>query len=950
MANLSSYANEDVFRELNLINFTLPTSPYFTPYVDISKYKYFNAVASTDTTTLAITAHHSVNGSGDITKEIDQVLPSITGVTNTLVDLGVVAVKTRFVRFRLTQAIGSVITFQVVFRKAPLGLSNLTNVGAGVTLYTAPNSIKTLTSNDATVVITDNGTEVDLSVSVNINRGLVTVGSVNADYPTINDAVVASNCNIRVITDIVEVFQTSLTACPHLRIELVPDITISNTITGAGDWFIGDNNLLKIEGAGAHMDLTTSGLSSQIVLQAGQTFHWGIDAELDVSGVRFTGDGSNVLLSGSARVTNCRFDGATRFAMDLFERYLFIEGCLFTVPVTLDSLVGAEPKTAIISNNIFTSVGNIVIAGATDLIFNHNIVSNNIQVTGTLTNTKITDNCIGGDLSLVSIINSTVSDNVIIGDISISGSVEFTIISSNVIDRIILSSTAMDTQVTLNNMNSQVLTNLTITGASDRVVISSNITYFNWVITGDFNDGTISDNRLSLGTGSGNVTFGGSFIDSTMTGNNFEGLVTITGAVSVSAINSNTVDRFSFGSTLANMQIVGNTMIRTGLTTLSVSGACNRVVISSNIGYNSWIFTGNFDNGNINDNRVSTGTGTGNVTFSGSFVDSNMTGNNFEGLVTITGAVNVSAINSNTVDRFSFGSTLTNMQIVGNTMIRTNLTTLSVTGVCDRVVISSNTGYNSWIFTGNFDNGNINNNRVSTGTGTGNVTFSGSFVDSNMTGNNFEGLVTITGAVNVSAINSNTVDRFSFGSTLTNMQIVGNTMIRTNLTTLSVTGVCDRVIVSSNVGYFSWIFTGNFINGTVNDNRITGGSGLGNITFSGAVSDSTISGNTIDDSINIIGVATRASIKGNVLGVSILINISNTGISTNNSITSNICPTQIRIGALPAGCIGNIISGNVALFSISANSNFIDNIVTSNRTPVGSISGFGVSDVIANNV
>lgn len=699
MANISSYGNEDVFRELNLINFTMPTATYYTPYVDISKYKYFNLVASTDTTPLAITAHHSVNASGDTTKEIAEVLTSVVPI-NALTDVGVVTVKTRFIRFQLTQAIGSIITFQAVFRKASLGLSNLTNVGAGVPLYTAPSSIKTLTSNDGSIIITDNGTEVDLSDG---NTGMVTVGTSGADYLTINDAVVASNCNIRVITDVVETQQTTVTTCGHLRLELVPGITLSNTIAAAGDWFIGDNNLLKIEGAGAHMDLTTVGLSSQIVLQNNQTFHWGTDAELDVSGVRFTGVGFNVLLSGSSRVRDCRFDGATRFTFDSFERNLFIDGCYFTVPITLDSLTGAEPKSLIVSNNIFDDGADIIISGVDNLVFNGNTVGKTAATSMDISGTSCSNVVISNNnfefseltISSTTLTNTNISDNVwariSVDGMTLSSTCDNLIVSNNVVHHITVNNTLTESVVSGNTLKGAV----TVTGLMTNSKISENCAAIG-LILGALLTSVIADN-LAL-----NITIGSTTSNCTISENSVNTAITFTGNVLNTPITSNRADILTFLADLNSSQIVGNSLVSGVSNSLSVTGLTADTVISSNVGDFGWLFLGNIFRTIISNNKLTDGP----LTLSGIFTESEMVSNTF-GTVNFTGAVSADSISCNTFFNVFFLSTVTDsaisnnyffgsaifslttvdMTFNGNTMIGN----LSITGAATRCAINGNT-------------------------------------------------------------------------------------------------------------------------------------------------------------------------------------------------------------------------------------------------------------------
>ena len=92
----------------------------------------------------------------------------------------------------------------------------------------------------------------------------------------------------------------------HFRVELNPGVTVSNTI--GATWFTGDTTLLTIVGTGSHIEDTTSGLSSRIILESGQALRPGTDAELNIRDMRISGSGSNTFTSGTSTIENCRFD------------------------------------------------------------------------------------------------------------------------------------------------------------------------------------------------------------------------------------------------------------------------------------------------------------------------------------------------------------------------------------------------------------------------------------------------------------------------------------------------------------------------------------------------------------------------------------------------------------------------------------------------------------------
>lgn len=910
-----------------LLAFTLIDSAYTLPSTD------FEFVFFGDSGSLTLTVACSENCTFGFRWACDNQLIVIDTDTYTLVG-GVtqsvtVPIVARWVQVFVENIANSPASIcnQVFFfdRRLTLAQGPLTNTGTGIPLFTAPSGIKSLTSVDNSVLITDNLTEIDLSAIT--RAGLVTVGVVNADYLTIYDAVADMKCNMRVITDVVETLQTDMTVCSHLRLELVPGITLSNTIAGAGDWFVGDNNLLKIEGAGAHMDLTTTGLSSQITLQSGQTFHWGTDAELDVSGIRFTGAGNNVILSGSSRVRDCRFDGSTRVILDLFERNLFIDGCLFTVPVTIDSLVGLEPKNAIISNNVFTSTAGVFISGATDLIFISNIVGSTITSTGTLTKTKIADNNIGGNLDVLTLQNVVVSNNIIMGNLSINNTVSDTVFDGNTISGVFSSSAQLTSNkitnncivsnLNLQNLNScvigdnvfdtinlvdcinssitgNVMTSITnntlhITGICTQVTISNNKGANEWILGGDFSESTMSSNNIATGNiSSGDVTFQSLMHMSIFNGNSITGDITTQAINSSSAITDNRARIIVISGDISNSRIISNNFVASQPVAMTFNGNLDNSVISENTTIQDMVVNGTVDNVVISNNIIQQfvpGT-VGFMTFNNIISNSTITGNNVFRDIRVYSQITNTNISNNIIG-------------ISLTIDPTNL------GTSSRNTIIGNTVSNDIAFGGN-----------------------------------------ITGC----SISSNTVDRLIFSSNVENSQILGNSMLRTNSGTLTITGSSSVVIISSNVGYHNWLFTGTFTGGTINDNRITSGTGTGNIQFSSIFDDSTITGNTFVGSVIITGGASRSVINGNRIGVSILIDLSNAGNSNRNTINSNVCGATIQIGALPAGIIENVITGNVAPTSIVSVSNLTNNIVTSNRTPVGSIAGFGGGDVIANNV
>ena len=117
MTTNTSYANGNILRGLNLINFTLPVSGnYETGYYDVSEFSGFVLQASTDTPNLNITVQESLDGSGSAATQNDK-LVAVVASTNTLEDLGSLQVKSRFLRFSLSGAPSSTVNIQFLFQK-----------------------------------------------------------------------------------------------------------------------------------------------------------------------------------------------------------------------------------------------------------------------------------------------------------------------------------------------------------------------------------------------------------------------------------------------------------------------------------------------------------------------------------------------------------------------------------------------------------------------------------------------------------------------------------------------------------------------------------------------------------------------------------------------------------------------------------------------------------------
>ena len=116
MSTNTSYANGNILRGLNLINFTLPASGiYEGAYYDVSEFSLFTLRASTSAPNLDITVQESLDGSGSAATQNDKLVSSVT-TTNTLEDLGSLQVKTRFLRFSLSGPPSSTVNIQFLFQ------------------------------------------------------------------------------------------------------------------------------------------------------------------------------------------------------------------------------------------------------------------------------------------------------------------------------------------------------------------------------------------------------------------------------------------------------------------------------------------------------------------------------------------------------------------------------------------------------------------------------------------------------------------------------------------------------------------------------------------------------------------------------------------------------------------------------------------------------------------
>jgi len=839
---------------------------------------------------------------------------ALAGVENSIT----VPVTARYGRIfvRNIAAVPSNLKVQIFFLNN-FSSGDVESTGSGISLVD-DGDIKSLTSVDGSVIITDNITEIDLSV-ISVNTGMVTVGiTLNADFPTIAEAVTAMNCNLRIITDVVETQQTDLSInCNHLRFEMVPGITLSNNIPSANPWFIGDNTLLTINGAGSTIDFISGSTSSKIILQNNQTFRDGLNAELDVSQVRFTGSGVNNIVGGSSRVHNCRFDGATQFNLSLFERSIYITGCLFTVPSLLDREAGPL-KSAIITENIFEDGASVLINGTNSLIFSNNILgkssATNMIISGTLCdNTTISNNIFKFSqltIDAINLNNSIISNN-IVDDITINGIVENCTFESNSCDFFtingIIDNLTMDANILINDLvfggliiNSTITDNKcrnctfhsTMGNNGNPTAFSSNAIRRDLLVVGRVRSTTITSNTIlrnctfneRLGSGSGPVLFGNNVVD---------GNFLVVGNIIETSISNNNLGSSQLNGNLVRSIFSHNLVFLNG--NINFLGNVFGCVINNNRG-NNILFDGNvglstapvtFQNNAARTNFTCTGVVIA-FLFSTNYISgvchfSNLVGD-------LSGRVNIS---SNSLGSLNMDDNIINVAISNNNMISTVL----------------NSTMTNCTFTGNI---------LGDTTTTGSLEINGSITTTNIVGNQLKDIILRGISNDYTIINSNTFDTVDNGGTaliinggFTNGTIGNNSMLQGML----ILGAFSRSIFSGNrVAFqtttvtfdndiFASIITGNEIETFMHINGITNTCSINNNKIRGIVVTNTVQFTTILD--NILNRTTNGS------------SLTISGVITNLWVCNNISQRgyQFGTGATPITIVDSKISNNMCSLS-----------------------------------
>ena len=486
---------------------------------------------------------------------------------------------------------------------------------------------------------------------------MVTVGSVNADYTSLVEACAAGENNVRVITNITETDQLDLTGCPQFRIEIVPNIVIDNSIASPATtpWVIGDDSVLLIEGASYSLDLTTAGLSSQIVLQNNQRFRFGDNAELDASRVRFTGSGTNILLGGSSNLTNCRFDGATRFDLDLFDQYLFVSHCLFTVPVLLDSETGVEAKSAVVTDNIFDGGANITATGVNDLIFSGNVVGRDVTISNfTISGANCDSVSINSNLfeaselaiSSTNLNRVTISGNIwarnTVDGLTISSVVTSLTVSNNILDHITISGAITNSTIFGNDLSDD----MTLSSTTTTSTIFGN-SFIDAVIGGAFSNSTFEGNYAN-----NNIDINAQFSTSNFVGNHANNIIDFSGVSNSSITGNYAVNTSTFGGAVSGTSITSNRFPRINFTSTVTTTSFSNNIIETASGL-SLSVTDDSTSFHVIGNVFPSG-----CTFSGQFNDSKFCYNEINGQLLFVGASSSPHVNGNsslTLLTFSIG-------------------------------------------------------------------------------------------------------------------------------------------------------------------------------------------------------------------------------------------------------------------------------------------------------
>ena len=808
---------------------------------------------------------------------------------------------------------------------------NLLTVGSNGTVLTA-NSLES--------------TGLEWASSGGAERGLVTVGATDADYTTIALAYADGKDNIRVITDISETVAIDLSVGPnHLRIEINPGVTVA-WIAAAVDWFTGNNTLLTIVGGGAHMDLTTIGLSSRITLQPGQTFRSGTNAELQVTGVRYTGSGTNVLLGGSSLINNCRFDGATRFDLDLFEQYIHVTKCLFTVPVQLDSLTGTDQKSAIVTNNIFINGAHVTIDGVDDLVFTNNTLGRTAAANFTISGTSCTGALISDNsfefseltISATTLNNVTISDNIwardTIDGVTISSTCDNIIVSNNVFDHVTINSTLTDSTIQGNTANDDI----TVTGVLTRSTISNNVTGDSIIL------GAVSTSNISGNISTGTLTCT-SCIDSYISGNTYSSMTfsttTTTSTISnnvatvgaiiltgdclnsiVSGNNCSSVLRFSANSTGT---AISENIVLSG--DLDIMGNCVTTAITGNVLEGGITVDGLTTNSSITGN-VCTGN-TGRFIFTGTSSGDIVSNNQMSQLITFTGLIIDCCINNNKCRRILLDNIgINDTSTIGNNVATGGGIGLIVTGSCRDMTISGNTleagitisgttadtsiignvcagNSSNFIFTGNATRSVISSNHL-----VQNITFTGLIIDCCINGNHFQRILLNNAGINdTSTISGNASPGGGVG--------------------LVVTGSCRDMAITGNV-----FQEGMTVAGTTQDSTITGNLCAGNnsvFTFTGNATGSTISNNQVVLAITFTGRIQDCSINNNKCRTIVL---ADAGTNNTSTISGNV--TTVSTLAITGSCNAVSITGNSFQTGITVGGTLLETAITGNSGEIAS--------------
>lgn len=165
MSVVSSYGNSKVLRSFDNINIILDSGGgYTSPFLDVSDFSSFYATVNNSNLPLNVIFRYSVNATSDLTTSFIET--RITTASVNTRDLGLLLVKTRYLRVSFSGSAFQPVTFQLVFRDNPPSIIPQ-NVGGYINLYVDGTyaNFRTLRSSNGSITLTQNIDNVDLIVT-----------------------------------------------------------------------------------------------------------------------------------------------------------------------------------------------------------------------------------------------------------------------------------------------------------------------------------------------------------------------------------------------------------------------------------------------------------------------------------------------------------------------------------------------------------------------------------------------------------------------------------------------------------------------------------------------------------------------------------------------------------------------------------------------------------------